>query len=264
MIFSILLIILSLSILVFGWKKSVEMFLKEKEKLPYINALKSFIIAGFGRYIPGKIWAFGGRIVILKNDLNINEFKTANALIVDTIFMMLSSFITGIPALFALKTKIKIWYFLIIIALSFILINPKFFKLYFKIYKKIFKKKNLEQGIHITWKKLSLTFLPYFLSWIIYAFAFGVFIVSFGVKKSEILFYSSIYPISWFIGFISLFSPAGIGIREGIMTLFLTKFLPNKLAISLSILSRIWTLTGELSFALFYLILQILKRLRRV
>ena len=238
--------------------------MEKDKKLPYIYALKSFVLAGFGRYIPGKIWAFGGRIVILKNDLNINEFITTNALIVDTIFMLLASLLTGLPFLISFNTQIKPWYIILLIALSLILVNPKSFKIYFKIYKKIFKKATLKEEINIKWGKLFIVFLPYFISWIIYAIAFGFFVISFGMEKSKLFLYSTIYPISWFVGFISIFSPAGIGVREGTMILLLTKLLPKKIAISLSVLSRVWTLIGELSFALFYLILQSsMKFLRR-
>jgi hypothetical protein len=41
-------------------------------------------------------------------------------------------------------------------------------------------------------------------------------------------------------GFIVIFAPGGLGIREGMMTLLLSPLVPTPLAIAISFMQRVW------------------------
>jgi uncharacterized membrane protein YbhN (UPF0104 family) len=60
------------------------------------------------------------------------------------------------------------------------------------------------------------------------------------VQLSMLSVLTSAYCLSWITGFIVLFVPSGLGVREGVMTLLLSSILTTPLAIAMSFLSRIW------------------------
>jgi len=56
---------------------------------------------------------------------------------------------------------------------------------------------------------------------------------------------SSIFALAWCAGFVVVFVPAGIGIRESALTLLLTNIMPIGDALSLALLSRVVWIVAE-------------------
>jgi uncharacterized membrane protein YbhN (UPF0104 family) len=48
------------------------------------------------------------------------------------------------------------------------------------------------------------------------------------------------------VGLVSLFAPYGLGVKEGILTLLLSMYMPTGTAAAVAILSRIWSISGDL------------------
>lgn len=84
--------------------------------------------------------------------------------------------------------------------------------------------------------------------WGLLGCAFFLFIKSFYLIDTTQLFtVTGIYAVAWCIGFLSLLTPGGLGIREGILTLLLSEIgCPPATATLLALLSRLWTLSAEL------------------
>jgi hypothetical protein len=47
-------------------------------------------------------------------------------------------------------------------------------------------------------------------------------------------------------GFVVIFAPGGLGVREGMMTLLLRSFIPTPLAIAISFIARVWMTLFEI------------------
>ena len=65
-----------------------------------------------------------------------------------------------------------------------------------------------------------------------------------------------ILPVSMILGIVAIFSPGGLGVREGALTFLLVSTgIPTEMALSISIFSRVWTLIGEgAAFALSFIL----------
>src|SRR3990172_11713077 len=95
----------------------------------------------------------------------------------------------------------------------------------------------------------------YSFNWLLAGVSFYIFIRAFyPVELHYILIISGIYAISYAAGFIIFFMPAGLGVREGTLTLLLSLFIPMPVAIGISLLSRLWIIGLELLILLFFLI----------
>lgn len=60
----------------------------------------------------------------------------------------------------------------------------------------------------------------------------------------------STFAISWFLGFITPGSPAGIGVREGVTILLLSNYLGEPASLAISLIMRVITVTGDVLFYL--------------
>ena len=52
--------------------------------------------------------------------------------------------------------------------------------------------------------------------------------------------------VSFVAGFVTPFAPAGIGVREGMLTIHLSPFVPSPLGVFLALSSRIWFTLSEI------------------
>ena len=87
----------------------------------------------------------------------------------------------------------------------------------------------------------------YLLLWGFLGAAFFLFIMSlFPVAVSQFFAVTGIYAFAWSIGFLSVITPSGLGVREWVLSLLLTTVLPPATATLVALLARLWTLAAEL------------------
>ena len=51
---------------------------------------------------------------------------------------------------------------------------------------------------------------------------------------------------AYWIGYVSLITPSGLGFREGALAWMLSSFFPAPVAVALSLVTRLWSTAGEL------------------
>lgn len=92
-----------------------------------------------------------------------------------------------------------------------------------------------------------LLYLCFFaITGIVLFWAIGVMQGSWDLVPSPVVF--SIFAVSWLLGFITPGSPAGVGVREGIMILILSSYLGGPASVLISLIMRIITIAGDVLF----------------
>jgi hypothetical protein len=89
--------------------------------------------------------------------------------------------------------------------------------------------------------------------WILLGASFWVILGSFAASKPSIPYIIGVYCFAWVLGFFVPFAPAGLGIREAILTFALTPFMAADVAILLAAAHRIIYFTVEIVLAAFCL-----------
>ncbi len=90
----------------------------------------------------------------------------------------------------------------------------------------------------------------YLLVWISLGIAFFLFVKSiYPIHITQFPIIMSIFAFAWSIGFMTLITPGGLGVREGILSLLLTSCLPPATATLIALLSRIWVICIEIILA---------------
>lgn len=89
------------------------------------------------------------------------------------------------------------------------------------------------------------------LLWICQGFAFFLFVKSFApVAWRDAFGLTACFAFAWIVGFLSFLTPGGLGIREGLLGVLLSSYMPTTQATFLALVCRLWMLTAEILLAL--------------
>ncbi|MCX6825695.1 MAG: hypothetical protein NTV06_00295, partial [candidate division Zixibacteria bacterium] len=61
----------------------------------------------------------------------------------------------------------------------------------------------------------------------------------------NIIFSSGIYIAAYILGYISIISPAGLGVREGVISALLAPQFGTPVAVSMALINRVWITIAE-------------------
>jgi len=87
--------------------------------------------------------------------------------------------------------------------------------------------------------------LLYLGNWILYAFSFWVLAASFG-HRGDVVPVASAFAAAYVLGYVMIFAPAGVGVREGFLVAFLSPYLGVGPSGVLAVVARLWTTVVEL------------------
>lgn len=227
----------------FLWKA----LLKDRvENLTFKKIALFWSMSELKRYIPGSIWSFAARTASFESS-TLSKRDIVKYLAKEAIILCLSSFILSY---FYIQ-----YYFNSLILSNLFLFLIIFFSLIFVFCDRVLSKINTEFFL----KKIILVLLPnnnpfenfkLLLLGILSFFAFGIgtyfsLISIFYTDINNMLILSSLFILAFFIGYISLITPMGLGIRESITTFGLLSFIGFSSAALFSLFSRIIFIIAE-------------------
>jgi uncharacterized membrane protein YbhN (UPF0104 family) len=214
-----------------------------------VGFLKSFWMIGtsqMAKYLPGGLWFAVGRIYLAKKE-KIAGNHAAISVMLETCLIMISGIII-ILILFIIKGfdyTFNIIFIMALLLLLLLLLHPKVLSLLVNTLLRLLKKNVVKLNIKY-WQiiKLSIYFFGFWIAQII-GFYFLINAI-YPMPISKIFTLSAAYTLSWMTGFVVIFAPGGLGVREGMMTLLLSPILPAPLAIAISFIARIWITLFEI------------------
>ncbi len=227
--------------------------------VPFKYAFKISYIADLGRYIPGKVWSVFGMVYFL-NKINVKkEVAFASwgvALILGflpgfaVVFIALSFHPEMMPE--ALRGNIGVLPYIAMVVTVLITIllalMPEKSMLIFNWFLKLLKRPQIEFKLK---KKVALIILiGYFIGWVFYGLGFYTFINAIMVKPPlPVVAGVGSFAMAYLIGYMTFFTPGGLGARELVLTAVLTPFL-GPVAAGAAVAARLWNMVSELIAAL--------------
>ena len=83
--------------------------------------------------------------------------------------------------------------------------------------------------------------------WTLLAVAFAFFVLSVApLAVSDIPALARVFVLSYLVGYVALVAPGGLGVREGVLTVFLKPLAGSGPAAALALLARLWVTVTEL------------------
>lgn len=201
------------------------------------------------RYIPGNIWSFLARTSSLEKE-KLSKRDVFSFLTFEAGIVALSSFVVSFfYVVEVLKTQdLQFLFRLFFVFIIFLFIfSTKIYSLLFKNAKlrSIFNFVLLENSPFRNLKVLGLGILTFFMLGLGNYFSV---ISLYYLNLENVLALISLFTFSYFVGYISLITPMGLGVREGVMTIGLSSYIATSFAAVASIFSRIVFIASELIF----------------
>lgn len=213
-------------------------------RLPLFQAIQLFMVANLGRYLPGKVWQIAG-LAVLARGKGVPAATATGAAVLGQGVSLVAATIVGLVALAAGPDQVRTWGLagagVVGIAVAVGLLPPVFRRvvgLWFRLAKQE-APPELGSGHALIW------LLLFTLNWALYACSFWILATSFG-HTGNVLPVASAFAAAYVLGYLMIFAPAGVGVREASLVAFLTPYMGAGSAGVLAVVARLWTTAVEL------------------
>lgn len=218
----------------------------KKPGIPIIQAVRIRTISDFARFVPGKIWLIVARVQLSKK-FNIPAEIIAVSALMEEYLNVFSTLLVFIAVFFLVTHETLTryaWYLFFLLPIPFLLLHPRFFQPFLTYVAKLLKRPSLR--FHVEYGYLLSLLSVFFVAWVILGIGFYLMATSvYPLALSSLLPLMGVFAISWAAGFLIIFLPGGLGWREAVLSYLLSFFIPLPIAIILSLLSRVWLVSGE-------------------
>jgi uncharacterized membrane protein YbhN (UPF0104 family) len=202
-------------------------------------------LTAFAKYIPGKIWAVMGRVAYVAEKRGYPVAQLTTLSITWQFIVVWLGLLFGAVGLLLLRAGWA-WGWPVItgwLVLSAVIFSEVAHRIAVPVYKRLFAK-------HTDFPRLppreTLVSLPWFIAvWTL--LSAGFYLLTASLSPGPVPFATGLgLPLSITLGILAVFSPGGIGVREGAVVGYLTLAgLPVQHATAISIAARLWYLSGE-------------------
>lgn len=214
-------------------------------RLALLDAAALFFVANMGRYLPGKVWQIAG-LAYLAKGRGVSPGVAASAAVLGQATALGGATLVG--GLAFLQTapgrprELGVG-LLAVVVLGLALVSvPRVFRSVvgaaFRV-ARVTPPEALERDVTFAARWVGL----YALNWLIYATAFWGLVRSFGLPGT-VLQVAPAFAAAYVLGYLAIFAPAGLGVREGFLVLFLEPFL-GAAALGAAVIARLWTTVVE-------------------
>jgi len=227
-------------------------YLRLGAKVSYPTTFRIITIAQLGKYLPGKVM-FAGNYWLLSREAGISNLHIGTSFVISQALWMLTASLCGLPVLGLLDPALRFIVVLFPLALA-LLIHPRFLQWLLKMGQRFASRGQneplpLPEGLAASFY-LWTAFL-YLLTWSLAGLSAWCSLRAFGPIGLDVLPLAlASIALGTVAGFVALFAPVGLGIREGLGAAILAPAVGIELALLSLILLRGITVIVDLGLAL--------------
>jgi uncharacterized membrane protein YbhN (UPF0104 family) len=218
-----------------------------KVDIAFPRAAAAWFYSQLGKYLPGKVFVYLGRlhfysqagrpagpVTVAFGVETIGNFAAS-------IFTVLVAVLTAdVPALDPYRWALGVTLVLLLVSL-----HPRLIGWLVAVVARVLRRQPfaIEMGYAQMLRYVGL----YVVNWLAFGVALYVFIRSFyPVEPGSIVYLAGAFSFAGMLGILAVFAPSGLGVREGVLALFLNQIMPTPVALIISVASRIWLTVVEL------------------
>lgn len=219
--------------------------------IPFRESGYLWAMSELKRYIPGNVWSFLGRAVLFK-EKGVTKKDIGKGLIIEAAIFVLGCAVISLLSLpFLLPTQYAGYgsfiEFLVIVTVILYCQNRKISSLFSG------KLRNLIHFLFPPFPPRETFFLIGLSTIALFFFGLGNYLVITSVVFLDpkiILPLIGVFVLAFVAGYLSIITPAGFGVREGVVLFALAKIIPSALAAFGALFSRVILIVSELIFIL--------------
>ncbi len=232
-----------------GWRQVIVGF---GYKINLHESFRVIYLANLGRYVPGKVWQVVGMVGLAKEikippPISLASFALVQAYALPASFVLIPLALGTNSALSSLIVFRDVMYLFFGATIGLFLILffwPGGMEWALNKVLKLFKQETVQYRPDLK-NRISI-FAWYILNWGLFGVSFHFFLRALIATPQLGLIYSSgTYIAAYILGYISFLSPAGLGVREGVMSALLAPVLTVPVAASVALINRVWITIAE-------------------
>jgi hypothetical protein len=213
------------------------------------TAFRIFFLANLGRYSPGKVWQLAG-LTYLAGKAGVTFPVASSSAILGQVFSLgaaacvaaVGIAVSPVPDLPSGLLPGALGLAALVVLLTTVPPVLRYMLLFaFKLGRSSEPLPEVGPWFGVRWMAL---YLP---AWLAYGLAFGLLWSSLPAL-SQVNWSAAVggFAGAYFLGYAALFAPAGVGVREGALSLWLAPWLGGAAAAVLAVMARLWMTVGEI------------------
>jgi hypothetical protein len=213
-----------------------------------LDSLRIVFSANLGRYLPGRIWQVAGLAVFAKRQ-GVPPAVAVTSAVLGQAFALAAVAVLATPALVGLGGGGRTAGLAALgtaIVLAIVLTIPGVLRTAVRLAFRLAREPSDKVPA------FGPLFAPrwmavYLISWTVYGAAFIMFVRGLGISAGAVALASS-FSAAYLMGYVAIFAPAGIGVREGFLVAFLDAHV-GAAALGVALIARVWITLAELASA---------------
>lgn len=235
---------------VFLWSRVLAHF--AAQPVPFPALLRIWSLSNATRYIPGTVWQFLTAAKLSREE-GLGGVLALTSMLVHVALSLLAALTVSalvIPAtLLGLSESAFQLARVAVVVLALLAVHPALLNAGLRLVPRALHREVLSW--HGSWGDGVALLLLANLSWLLYGGAYTLFVASLtDVPLAAVIPLTAVNAISFFVGYVAVIAPGGIGVRESAMTVLLTPLMPVGVAAVVSIAARLWSVVAEVAIVL--------------
>ena len=217
---------------------------------PWAETTRIWALSQIARYLPGGVWDVAGRLVMASR-AGYSRATVSASILLEMVLQTISAIIVFLVSLLfwqdATVAHVALWA-IPLIPIGLIALHPRFLNAILGQAARFMKVDF--QPLPLRYASVFVLLLLHLLTRVLIGTGFYLFALA--VHPWNLVGWPiaiGIFSAAWVVGFVVVFAPMGLGVREGVMTLLLAPYLPVAPATVVAIGFRIWIALRDILFA---------------
>lgn len=233
------------------WRRVLAAFDHDVALLPLTRV---WFVSSLGRYIPGKVWQLVG-VADMTSSLGIDAVTAVTSVAFYMMYASLSALVVGVyllPADAIPSLEVPLLVARWVAPAALLVLHPALARGALRLGGRILRRELRPwQGGIVDGAAL---FALCVVQWLVYGAGFHAFTASLTDAPVALFPYlTASFALSFVAGYVVFIAPAGLGAKEGALTLLLSSVMPLGVAAAVAIGARLWIVAGEVIPALLLL-----------
>lgn len=211
------------------------------------SAIRIWYDANMIKYLPGKVWFFVGRFDLSRR-AGVPKLVVTYSIFLEAAMLNLAAILLYCACQGWLSESRFATGIYVALAIGGIIgLHPVFMNTAYRLYCRLSKRE--PRRLPVTYGRLLLMLLAYVFTWMVYSTACWLIALSLAVPASFPAFLA-VFPFAWAIGYLSFFTPGGLGVREGATVLLLGDLMGQSAASLITVVVRLIWMAAEVAWFL--------------
>jgi glycosyltransferase 2 family protein len=215
--------------------------------IPLGKAVMAWFYSQLGKYVPGKVFLYLGRLHYYTREGK-GAGKVSLAFGLELVATFSSSILMVLLSALTLESPRVDSYrpvLLIVLVALVLALHPRVLTHLTRVAYRLLRREPFE--ITVSYGELLRFVGFYVLNWLIFGLSLYMFINSFyPLAASSILYLAGAFSFASMMGMVAVFVPSGLGVREGLLGIFLVQLMPQSVSLLSAVAARVWFTVVEL------------------